>query len=41
MFAYATIGFLDMAASLSFYDAVMSVLGAERFHTGDDFVGPA
>ena len=39
MFAYATIGVLDMAASIDFYDAVIGTLGGARFHTGDDFVG--
>lgn len=39
MFAYATIGALDMDAALTFYDAVIATLGGIRFHTGDDFVG--
>ena len=39
MFAYATIGALDMDASLTFYDAVIATLSGVRFHSGDDFVG--
>jgi catechol 2,3-dioxygenase-like lactoylglutathione lyase family enzyme len=39
MLAYATIGALDMAASITFYDAVLGALGASRCHDGDDFVG--
>ena len=39
MIAYATIGALDMPASIAFFDAVLGALGASRFYTGDDFAG--
>jgi catechol 2,3-dioxygenase-like lactoylglutathione lyase family enzyme len=41
MIAYATVGVLDLAASLAFYDAVLSALGYRRIHTGAHAVGYA
>jgi len=39
MIAYATVGAADMTASMAFYDAVLGVLGAKRFHSGEGFAG--
>lgn len=39
MLAYATIGAVDMDVSLSFYDAVMTTLGAVRFYTDEGIAG--
>ena len=41
MFAYATVGVTDLAASAAFYDAVLAVLGATRCFTSDHAIGYA
>jgi catechol 2,3-dioxygenase-like lactoylglutathione lyase family enzyme len=39
MIAYATVGAIDMDASMKFYDVVLGALGASRFHSGEGFAG--